>query len=227
MTSTELSMQPSEHLTELRQRVGLCLIAFLFFITGIFLNSSEILYMLQSDISYVKIVPAGMGDYLYTSLKLAISLGTLLTVPFSLYQLLMYLLPGLTTQEKESILPASCASVILFFLGSVFCKLYLIPATLNFLIAYSSAGVESTCRLDTYVDTLLTMTVITGISFQIPIIQFIVGYAGIISGESMLKASRYVIVLCSFLAAVVTPSTDPYPQILLSVAISSLYLGPR
>lgn len=225
MTLTEPSMQSLEHLTELRQRMGLCLTTFLFFIISIFLSSSEILYMFQNNISYVKIIPIGMGDYLYISLKLAISFGTFFTVPFSLYQLLMYFLPGFTMQEKKSILPTSYASMILFFFGLVFCKLYLIPATLNFLIVYSSVGVENTCKLDTYVDILLIMTVITGIFFQVPTIQFIVGYVGIISGKSMLKVSRYVIVLCSFLAAVVTPSTDPYPQILLSIAVSSLYLG--
>ena len=65
----------------------------------------------------------------------------------------------------------------------------------------------------------------TGLAFQIPAIQVVLGLFGIVSGEKMLSAWKYVIVICTIVAAIITPSTDPITQILLSVALLSLYLG--
>jgi sec-independent protein translocase protein TatC len=65
----------------------------------------------------------------------------------------------------------------------------------------------------------------TGLAFQVPAIQVVLGLLGIVTGEKMLSAWKYVIVICTIVAAIITPSTDPVTQILLSTALLSLYLG--
>ena len=65
----------------------------------------------------------------------------------------------------------------------------------------------------------------TGLSFQIPVIQIVLGLLNIISGQTMLSAWKYVIVISTILAAIITPSTDPITQILLTIALLALYLG--
>ena len=65
----------------------------------------------------------------------------------------------------------------------------------------------------------------TGIAFQVPAVQVVLGLLGIVTGEKMLSVWKYVIVICTIVAAIITPSTDPVTQILLSVALLSLYLG--
>jgi sec-independent protein translocase protein TatC len=65
----------------------------------------------------------------------------------------------------------------------------------------------------------------TGLAFQIPIIQVVLGLFGIVSGQSMLSAWKYIIVLSTIIAAIITPSTDPLTQIIMSVALLTLYLG--
>ena len=65
----------------------------------------------------------------------------------------------------------------------------------------------------------------TGLSFQVPAIQVVLGLLGIVTGQQMLSYWKYVVVLCTILAAVITPSTDPVTQILMSSALMTLYLG--
>jgi sec-independent protein translocase protein TatC len=65
----------------------------------------------------------------------------------------------------------------------------------------------------------------TGLAFQVPAIQFILGLLNVFTGEEMLSAWKYFIVICTVLAAIITPSTDPVTQILLSLALLSLYLS--
>lgn len=218
-------MYSFEHFQELRHRTGFCIIVFLLLVFSIFLSSPKIFCIFQKTVIYVKIVPVGMSDFLYTSIKLSILLGIFFMIFFSFCQGLLYFLPGFTRKEKNSILSASIVSIMLFSLGATFCKFYLVPATFNFFMFYSFSNTEVILRLDNYVNILLTLTITTGIFFQIPIIQFLLRYLGIISGNDMLKVSKYVIVLFSFFSAIITPSTDPYPQVLLSIAISSLYIA--
>jgi sec-independent protein translocase protein TatC len=70
-----------------------------------------------------------------------------------------------------------------------------------------------------------TLIFTTGLSFQIPVIQIVLGLLNIISGQTMLSAWKYVIVISTILAAIITPSTDPITQILLTIALLALYLG--
>jgi sec-independent protein translocase protein TatC len=76
-----------------------------------------------------------------------------------------------------------------------------------------------------YFDFISVLLFATGIAFQVPAVQVILGLLGIVTGKKMLAAWKYVIVICTIIAAIITPSTDPVTQILLSTALLSLYLG--
>ena len=99
------------------------------------------------------------------------------------------------------------------------------PAAFRFSISYGSDVVEPFWSFDQYFDFIAVLLFATGLAFQVPAIQVVLGLLGIVSGEKMLAAWKYVIVVCTVVAAVITPSTDPVTQILLSVALLSLYLG--
>ena len=99
------------------------------------------------------------------------------------------------------------------------------PAALNFFIGYSSDIVEPFWSFDQYFNFISVLIFTTGLSFQVPIIQFILGFLNIISGQKMLSAWKYVVIISTILAAVITPSTDPVTQILMSSALLVLYLS--
>jgi sec-independent protein translocase protein TatC len=76
-----------------------------------------------------------------------------------------------------------------------------------------------------YFDFIAVFIFTTGIAFQVPVIQVVLGLLGILSGKKMLSAWKYVIVASTIISAIITPSTDPVTQILLTIALISLYLG--
>ena len=103
--------------------------------------------------------------------------------------------------------------------------IFLVPAALKFFIAYGADIVEPFWSFNQYFDFVATLIFTTGLSFQIPVIQIVLGLLNIISGQTMLSAWKYVIVISTILAAIITPSTDPITQILLTIALLALYLG--
>jgi sec-independent protein translocase protein TatC len=116
-------------------------------------------------------------------------------------------------------------SSILFFFGLAFAYVALIPAALNFFISYGADVVEQLWSIDKYFEFVLLLMFSTGLAFQIPIIQLLLGYLGIVSSTQMLSGWRVVIVGATVLGAVLTPSTDPLTQSLLGGAVVGLYFG--
>jgi sec-independent protein translocase protein TatC len=96
---------------------------------------------------------------------------------------------------------------------------------LKFFISYGSEVVEPFWSFDQYFDFIAVLLFATGIAFQVPAVQVVLGLLGIVSGQKMLSYWKYVVVICTILAAIITPSTDPVTQLLMSSALLTLYLG--
>ena len=114
-------------------------------------------------------------------------------------------------------------SVSLFGIGIIFAYYTLIPAALNFFLNYGSDLVEPIWSLDQYLDFIIVLLISTGIAFQVPIIQVLLGLFNIISINQMLSYWRYILLISTVVGAVLTPSVDPITQILLSAAVFALY----
>jgi sec-independent protein translocase protein TatC len=218
-------MALSEHIEEFSQRLIFCLIFLFFAIILCFTDVKEIVQIFQAPAIGVKFLQFAPGEYFFASVKIAAFCGILISSPIVLYQLLLYLIPGLTKSERDIVLPVSFGSGILFILGLFFSYFFLVPAALRFFISYGSDVVEPFWSFDQYFDFIAVLLFATGLAFQVPAVQVVLGLLGIVTGEKMLSAWKYVIVICTIVAAVITPSTDPVTQILLSTALLSLYLG--
>jgi sec-independent protein translocase protein TatC len=218
-------MSLSEHIEEFSQRLFFCLTFLLFATILCFTDVKEIVQIFQAPAVGVKFLQFAPGEYFFASVKIAIFCGILISSPLILYQILLYLIPGLTKNEREIVLPVSFGSGILFFIGLLFSYFFLVPAALKFFISYGSEVVEPFWSFDQYFDFIAVLLFATGLAFQVPAVQVVLGLLGIVTGEKMLSAWKYVIVLCTIVAAIITPSTDPVTQILLSTALLSLYLG--
>lgn len=225
VNSGDDEMALSEHIEEFSQRIVFCIIILVIATLGCFSNVKEIVQIFQAPAVGVKFLQFSPGEYFFASFKIAIFCGFLISSPLALYQLLLYLIPGLTKTERNIILPVSLGSGFLFFLGLFFSYFFLVPAALKFFITYGSEVVEPFWSFDQYFDFIAVLLFATGLAFQIPAVQVVLGLLGIVTGEKMLSAWKYVIVICTVVAAIITPSTDPITQILLSTALLSLYLG--
>ena len=218
-------MALSEHIEEFSQRVVFCITNLGLITLLCFTNVQDIVKIFQAPAIGVKFIQFAPGEYFFASFKIALFSGILISSPLILYQLLLYLIPGLTKKERSIILPVSLGSGILFFVGLLFSYFFLVPAALNFFISYGSEVVEPFWSFDQYFDFIAVLMFATGLSFQVPAVQVVIGLLGIISGKQMLAYWKYVVVICTIIAAIITPSTDPITQILMSSALLALYLG--
>jgi sec-independent protein translocase protein TatC len=110
-------------------------------------------------------------------------------------------------------------------MGLGFAYVALIPAALNFFISYGADVVEQLWSIDKYFEFVLLLMFSTGLAFQVPIIQLLLGHLGVVSSQQMLSGWRVIILGATVLGAVLTPSTDPLTQSLLAGAVIGLYFG--
>jgi sec-independent protein translocase protein TatC len=221
----DVEMSLFDHLEELRSRLFYSLIAIAVGMVGCFIVVKPIVKLLEVPAQGVKFLQLAPGEYFFVSIKVAGYSGLVLSSPFLLYQVIQFVLPGLTRKERRLIGPVVIGSSVLFLFGLGFAYIALIPAALNFFINYGENVVEQLWSIDRYFEFVLLLMFSTGIAFQIPIIQILLALLGIVSSAKMLSGWKYVLLGATILGAVLTPSTDPLTQSLLSGAVIFLYLG--
>ncbi|NJR52684.1 MAG: twin-arginine translocase subunit TatC [Leptolyngbyaceae cyanobacterium CSU_1_3] len=221
----DVEMSLFDHLEELRLRIFYALIAIVVFVVGCFAFVKPIVQLLEVPAQGVKFLQLAPGEYFFVSIKVAGYSGLVLSAPFILYQVIVFVLPGLSRKEKRFLAPVVFGSSILFLAGLAFAYVALIPAALNFFITYGEDVVEQAWSIDRYFEFVLLLMFSTGLAFQIPVVQALLGFLGIVSSETMLSGWKYVLLGAAILGAVITPSTDPLTQSLLGGAVLVLYLG--
>ena len=218
-----LELPFTEHVEELRQR-SIHVVLFLGIFSLIsFLGIKSIVQLLEIPVSNIRFFQLSPGEYFIETVKISLYTGLILSSPILIAQVTFFIIPGLTSGEKKLFLPLLVGSTVLFFVSLGFSYWCLIPAALQFFITYSSDVIEPLWSFSQYCDFILVLFYTTAIAFQIPILQIILGVLGVVSGANMLKLWKYVVLGAVIIGAILTPSTDPITQILLSGAIVLLY----
>lgn len=221
----EVEMSLFDHLEELRMRIFYALIAVVIGVIGCFIFVKPLVRILEVPAQGVKFLQLAPGEFFFVSIKVAGYSGILVASPFILYQIVQFVLPGLTRRERRLLAPVVLGSSVLFFTGIAFAYIALIPAALNFFINYGGDVVEQAWSIDRYFEFVLLLMFSTGLAFQIPIVQLILGFLGIVSSNGMAAGWRYVVLGAVVMGAILTPSTDPLTQSLLAGAVLALYFG--
>nr|YP_010618705.1 Sec-independent protein translocase component TatC [Rhodomelopsis africana]WAX02718.1 Sec-independent protein translocase component TatC [Rhodomelopsis africana] len=212
-----------EHLNELRSRIILSFIVFFVALIICIIYTKDITSILQKPAIGIKFLQLAPGEYLFVSIKISLYSAIVISSPFSIYQILQFILPGLTKKESLYVVPMIISSITLFFLGTLFSYKFLIPITLQFLINYGSELIEPIWSFDEYFNFVTLIILSTGLCFQIPIIQILLGITNIIKWENMLNKWKYIAFTATIAAAIITPSTDPITQICMTTTILILY----
>lgn len=221
----DIEMPLTEHLDELRQRTIFSVSFFIIVCIGCFSILKPIVQLLQAPALGVKFLQFAPGEYFFVTIKVIIYLSLLISSPFIIYQLMLFILPGMTQNERKIIIPITVSSSTLFILGISFGYFILVPAALRFFIEYGSDVIEPLWSFEQYFEFVIVLLFSTGFVFQIPIVQYILGFFGIVSGKQMLSLWRYVVLFSTIASAILTPSTDPITQTLLTIAFLALYLS--
>ncbi len=212
-----------EHLTELRSRLVKSVIA-LTVGTGIAAGLTfPVLKFLKRPAGDIALVYIDPTELIGTYFKVALLGGLIIAMPVVLYQLIMFVAPGLTTREKRYIGVALPAAFLCFVAGVFFTWYILLPPALDFLFSFGSSVAEPQIRISRYVHLVIMLSFWTGVSFQTPLLMLIFARLGIVSPKGFAR-KRKVAVLGAFVAgAVFTPTFDPINQTLLASPIIVLY----
>ena len=222
-SSQLLELPFSEHLEELRQRIIFLTFIIVCLTIIAFFEVKTIVKILEIPINNIKFFQLSPGEYFISTIKISFYTGFLFTCPFAVSQIIFFLLPGLTKKEAFIILPLLLSSIILFGIGLTFSYYTLIPAALNFFLNYSEEVLEPFWSFDQYFEFILVLFYSTGIAFQIPILQILLGLLNVFSMKQMFQSWRFIVFIATILGAILTPSIDPLTQILLTSAIMLLY----
>ena len=222
--TNDVEMPLVDHLEELRGRVLQSLLALIIAAIGSLLFVKPLVKLLEMPAGSIRFLQVAPGEFLFVSIKVAGYSGLAIALPYILYQGLAFVLPGLTKKERGLIAPAIAGSAVLFFLGIGFAWWALIPAALKFLVSYGADVVEPIWSIERYLDFVILLMLATGLAFQLPVLQLVLGSLGLVQWKGMISSWRWVVMLSAIAGAILTPSTDPITMLLLSGAISALFL---
>jgi sec-independent protein translocase protein TatC len=155
-------------------------------------------------------------------LKIAALAGLFLTSPFVLYQVWMFISPGLYRNEKRYVVPFMVSTIALFSAGGYFGFKIVYPAALNFLISFGKQF-QPMITIKEYTELFLSIILGMGLIFEMPILVFFLALMGIVTAGWMWKNFRYSILIIFIVAAIVTPTTDILNMCIFAAPMIALY----
>lgn len=171
-----------------------------------------------------KIINTEMSGQFTLQMNSCIMAGLILGVPYLLFEVWLFIKPALLDTERKSASGFVFFASILFFTGVLFGYYIICPLSVNFLINFTvDESIQNMFSIDSYLSTVLTLTMGTGIIFQLPVVIFILSKLGIMTPQFMRKSRRYAAVLILIIAAIVTPTADPYTMMIVALPLFLLY----
>lgn len=177
----------------------------------------RLLYM-QSGLIFIH--PA---EAFFAYLKLAFFTGILLSAPFILYQIWRYITPALYKHEKRYFRSAAAFGTGLFFAGVAFAFFVVLPLGIGFLVRMGGPELQAVFTIGNYISFSMIFLIAFGLVFELPVVIYVLVKLGVVSRRSLAAKRKYVFVLAFVLAAIITPSVDPFTQTVTAVPLLLLY----
>ena len=227
-----------DHLDALRASLIKVIVAFLVVAIGlfpfkVFLFDNLILAPTKSDFWIYKLLGADFSLNLVNielttqfmiHMKMTLLCAAVLIFPYMVYQVWKFITPALYSNEKNAIGKAFLLSSFLFYAGVVISYLIIIPLMLNFFSGYQVSGdVPNMFSLSSYISIFTSMALTFGIVFEFPILTILLSNLGLLHRESMKQYRRHAVCAIVVLAAVITPSGDPFSLAIVALPLYLLY----
>jgi sec-independent protein translocase protein TatC len=220
-----------EHLEELRRR----LIHSAFYLIGGFaiawgfhdkiygFMEEPIVYALRRHHLPTQLVIHNPVDGFNMYLKISFMAGCIIASPFILYQVWLFISPGLYQNEKRFVVPFMTATVSLFLAGAYFGFRWVFPGSLDFLFTFSKQFLPL-IEINEYTNLFLTVILGLGAAFELPILVFFLSLFGIVSPRFLWKNMRFAVLIIFIFAAIITPTPDPLTMCVFATPLLGLYI---
>jgi sec-independent protein translocase protein TatC len=219
-----------DHLEELRKRIVHSIVAVAIGFGACWWKVEKIYDVMQRPIMDVltkhhlsdKLVYLNPTEPFNLYLKIAALAGLFLTSPYVLYQVWMFISPGLYRNEKRYVVPFMVSTITLFLCGGYFGYKIVYPRALDFLIGFG-AQFQPMITIGEYTQLFLSIVLGMGLIFEMPILVFFLAFMGIMSPRFMVKNFRYSILVIFIIAAIVTPTPDIVNMCVFAAPMLALY----
>jgi sec-independent protein translocase protein TatC len=215
------------HLKELRDRLIVCIVGVgvAFVVTYIF--KERLFAFLMRP--FIEVMPQG-SSFIFTTVteafityfKVAFVAALFLGAPVILYEVWMFVSPGLYEKEKKYIFPFIAFGSLFFAVGGLFCYLVVMPYIYHFFVSFAGPSIIPMPSLKEYMNLTLKLIIIFGLIFQMPLVAFYLSKAGIIKYRTLAKKRRYAILAIVVVSAIITPP-EVTSQLLMAVPMYGLF----
>lgn len=215
-----------EHLEELRWTIVKSLIGI---IVGAVLSWTFIDFIVNEILLYpakvngIKLQNLRPFGQLFLYFQVALFSGLIISLPWVVYQIWLFISPALHRHEKRYVSMIVIFTSLSFLLGAVFAYLIILPYSLNFGFNFGSQAIENRFSIDEYISIVLSMVLVSGIVFELPMLSFFLTKIGLLTPNFLRKYWRHAIVVIFILSAIITPTTDPVSMMLLVIPLFLLY----
>jgi sec-independent protein translocase protein TatC len=229
----DVKMPLTAHLEELRWRIikalGAIVVAFgacYYFAEPIFAFLTQPLLDINRATGgdAVHLIGTGVVEAFFTKLKVCFLAALFLASPWILYQLWLFVAPGLYDQEKRYAKPFVFFGTLFFVTGAAFCYYLVLPVGYRFFVEqYETIRVDPQIRISEYLTFTARMLLAFGVTFEMPVITFFLARVGFVTAGAMLRTARYAVLVIFIVAAVLTPGPDVASQLLMATPLLLLY----
>lgn len=205
--------------------MAFCLKEWLFAVVLAPTTSNFITFRLMGSPDFaIHLINTGLTEQFMTHMRTAAYAGLLCASPYVLYQLFRFVSPGLYQNERRAAYWIVGSAYLMFLVGTLVCYFIIFPLTVRFLGTYQvSTDIDNMLTLQSYIDTFISMCLVIGLVFELPVVCSILGKMGLVSGGLMRNYRRHAVVAILVVAAIITPTTDIFTLLVVSLPIWLLY----
>jgi len=212
-----------EHIEELRKRLFKALMALVVTTLISLIFTEKLVRILTEPIGGPEALQSiEVTENISVYMRVSLLMGLILAMPVIVYQLLCFIIPGLTDRERRYVLLAVPSASLLFLGGALFAYWVMLPVAVPFLIDFM--GIPTVPRPANYIGFVTNLMLWIGLAFETPLLIFILAKLGLVTAGMLVRHWRVAIVVIAVLAAVATPTVDPVNMGLLMLPLSLLYL---
>lgn len=227
MTDKRLPLR--QHLLELRKRVTLSVLAIVACTGVAFAFHQQLLTLLMepaqgfTDIPNQKPIFTQMTEFIGAAMRVSLLVGLFASLPFVLYQVTMFVSPGLSSSERRYLYALLPACLLAFIAGAYFGYRILFPPAVGFLLSFGTDVATPYIRIGNYVSLMVSLLFWMGIIFETPLVLFFLSKIGVVTPNFLARNRRFAVVIAFILGAIITPTFDPINQSLVALPIIVMY----
>jgi sec-independent protein translocase protein TatC len=211
-----------DHLGELRKRVIRIAVALAVGLgIGLIFTPQILKLLLVPYGGALKVISPteGISNYL----RIGLTCGAVLAMPYILLEIWGFIAPGLLPRERRFVYVLLPAALVLFLVGASFAWFIMIPSAIRFLANFRLDIFRTEWTSQNYVPFVTALLFWIGVCFELPLVVFFLSKLRIVNARMLLKGWRYAMVLVCIIAAVITPTVDPFNMMLVALPLAALY----